>query len=311
MNRRQKLLARIDKSDFGMEVGAGYEPLLPKADGWNVLTVDHDDRETLVAKYRDSGHDVSRIEDVDVIWRGGPLHETVPEHVRGRLDFCVASHVLEHMPNPIAFFESCARLLKPRGILSLALPDKRYCFDFFQPISSTADFLHAWKLDARVHSGRAIFQQVAYSVFRDGSPTWGQTDRGGRLALVHSLAYSLERFRAAAETRDAPYEDCHAWRFTPSSFALIVLELSQLGLIEWSVDTQFPSSQCEFFVTLRNERPPPLAQDELDEKRLALLREGVREAAVQWRIMEPGAFDVRGRLQRAIQRVRRRFERRG
>ena len=28
----------------------------------------------------------------------------------------------------------------------------------------------------------------------------------------------------------APYEDCHAWMFTPASFALIILELGELGL---------------------------------------------------------------------------------
>jgi len=45
------------------------------------------------------------------------------------LDFVVASHVLEHMPFPLAALLSWHRALAPGGVLLLRVPDKRYSFD--------------------------------------------------------------------------------------------------------------------------------------------------------------------------------------
>ena len=45
------------------------------------------------------------------------------------LDFVIASHVLEHLPNPLGIFAECHRALVEGGILYLGLPDKRYTFD--------------------------------------------------------------------------------------------------------------------------------------------------------------------------------------
>jgi len=33
----------------------------------------------------------------------------------------------------VRFYQSLQRLVQPDGFLSLAIPDKRFCFDFFKP----------------------------------------------------------------------------------------------------------------------------------------------------------------------------------
>jgi predicted SAM-dependent methyltransferase len=45
------------------------------------------------------------------------------------LNFIVASHVLEHLPFPLAALESWYGLLAPGGTLLLRIPDKRFTFD--------------------------------------------------------------------------------------------------------------------------------------------------------------------------------------
>ena len=41
------------------------------------------------------------------------------------LDYVVASHVLEHVANPIAALAECYRVIRPGGILYLVVPDRR------------------------------------------------------------------------------------------------------------------------------------------------------------------------------------------
>ena len=78
-----------------------------------------------------------------MIWSGGDLAARFPPEARGSFDAILASHVLEHMPDPISFLTSAQQLLKPDGLVILALPDKRFMFDFFKPMTSTADWLTA------------------------------------------------------------------------------------------------------------------------------------------------------------------------
>jgi len=48
----------------------------------------------------------------------------------GSLDFIIASHVLEHLPFPLAAIRAWYEALSPGGALLIKIPDKRYTFDF-------------------------------------------------------------------------------------------------------------------------------------------------------------------------------------
>jgi SAM-dependent methyltransferase len=47
----------------------------------------------------------------------------------GTLDFLIASHVLEHLPFPLATLKTWHHALAPGGRLLIKVPDKRYTFD--------------------------------------------------------------------------------------------------------------------------------------------------------------------------------------
>src|SRR5262245_58047344 len=124
--RNEILLGPIDRSMQILEIGPSYNPVAPKWDGWNVKSIDHLSREALIEKYRGhAGVDVSCIEDVDFVWTDGDLSSAVPEELHGTFDALIASHVIEHAPDLLAFLGSIARLLKPQGVVALAIPDKR------------------------------------------------------------------------------------------------------------------------------------------------------------------------------------------
>lgn len=51
-------------------------------------------------------------------------------------DFVISSNCLEHVANPLRAVKEWIRVIKPNGIILLALPNKAYCFDHYRPITS-------------------------------------------------------------------------------------------------------------------------------------------------------------------------------
>ena len=49
------------------------------------------------------------------------------------LDFVIASHVLEHLADPLGFLVDIHRVLRPGGIAIVLLPDRRHTFDRTRP----------------------------------------------------------------------------------------------------------------------------------------------------------------------------------
>ncbi|SHN12563.1 Methyltransferase domain-containing protein [Roseibium suaedae] len=61
------------------------------------------------------------------------------------IDFIVALHMLEHVPDPVAILKHWASVLKPGGGIGLILPDYKYTWDARKDPSK---FGHKWNSDA-------------------------------------------------------------------------------------------------------------------------------------------------------------------
>src|SRR3984957_2773570 len=277
MTRTERLTRTFTKEMRLIEVGASYNPLIPRSAGWNTVVVDHANRAELLAKY----HDVlgfsaaENVEEVDFVWRDGSLIDAIPADLHGTFDGLIASHVGEHMPDLIGFFLATSRLLKPSGILVLALPDKRLCFDFFQPLTTTGHLL-----DARGrtrHSPGTLFDYLAYFTERGIADAW---NKGGPIEPFR-LPNTLEQARPRLPANpDGPYVDTHRWRFTPASFQLLILELNLLGEIPWDIERIESADAVEFHAWLQ-QRDVQLTADAVATRRLSLLRETVLETKEQ------------------------------
>lgn len=170
-DRRTSLLAGLDRSMRLVEIGGSHNPLGPRSD---VVVVDHDDRAGLVAKYEhEPDVDVSRIEDVDVVWTAGLLADAVPAERHGTIDAILASRVIEHVPDPVGFLQSVEQLLAPGGRLVLAVPDMRSCFDLLRAPATTGALVEAHVIGAGTHSLRSLFDFAAYSTVLDGAGCCG------------------------------------------------------------------------------------------------------------------------------------------
>jgi hypothetical protein len=211
----------------------------------------------------------------------------VPDHLRGSFDVLIASHVIEHTTDFVGFLESAEALLDASGTVVLAVPDTRYCFDYFRPLTTTGDILDAHAARRSRHTRRNLFNHTAYVVQNDGAIAWGQGPIE-RLELLHSLEEARNAFDAATDDPSSPYRDAHAWQFVPSSFALLLLETAALRETDWLVNRITPATGCEFYVWLKRggiAAAAALNPSELAARRLALLENVLLETGEQSRLL--------------------------
>lgn len=242
-SREDILLRGIDPTALGLEIGPSHRPIAPKRSGFNVRILDHLDASGLRTKYADQGIDTSAIEEVDYIWRGEPLEQLVDGV---RFEWIVASHVIEHVPDLIGFLNSCERILTPGGILSLAVPDKRYCFDCERENSSLARAIDAGLMKPVTHSPGAAAEYFLKVRRKGGKIAWKDGHRG-TLEPVHG---PQDAVRAMTMAKDGVYQDLHAWVFTDESFRQLIRDLRDLHLISLQERSFSRTQGCEFFVTL-------------------------------------------------------------
>ena len=281
MNRSEILLRSLSKSSKVIEIGPSYNPLAAKRDGWNVFTVDHDDRDGLVAKYAGNPTvDTSRIEDVDYVWRGGSMLDVVPTAEHGIFDAFIASHVIEHTTDVITFLKAAESLVRPDGVIILAVPDKRKCFDLFRPPSTTSSALLAYHERRTRHTAATHFDSAALIANKDSDAGWTIDDtRQPRLAST--LSGMAEHWKLGLRP---DYVDAHNWIFVPASLQLMVLELSGLGYLDLRVEECMENPLTEFYSWLRRGKEQ-LSPDEMQTRRLDLLSRQTIELAEQTRQM--------------------------
>ena len=272
LGRNDKILAHLTRQMKILEIGPSYSPVIRRGEGWNVFSLDHMDAEGLRQKYAyDPVHNLSNIEEVDFVWREGPFDSAITEQHKASFDAIIGSHVIEHFPDLLGFLLAASRVLKPRGILSLVVPDKRFCFDFFQPLALTGDILQAHAEQRNRHTPKAAFNGFAYPIKSGGKMAWGP---GHTETLGFVFPNSLQEGQKVYDSQcdpSSPYLDVHGWYFTPSSFRLICLELNALGLLPFEEIGFFSTTEgCEFFVTLKKNEKPDTA--DLDERRMGLLK---------------------------------------
>jgi SAM-dependent methyltransferase len=244
--RKYKVFHALNKLGKGLEIGPSHNPIAPKKEGYDVQIVDHASAESLRSKYASHGLNLDNIEDVDFVSQGQPLSDLIGQ--TEFYDWIIASHVVEHIPDLIFFFQECGKLLKPDGIISLVIPDKRYCFDFFQPLTSTGGLLDSHQQRQRHPSPGKIFDHFSNACVKESSIAWAK-DSAGDLSLIHNISEAQAAWLDAHKV-DA-YVDVHCWRFTPSSFELIIQDLQQLKLINLGYKISFETSGCEFYVSLQ------------------------------------------------------------
>lgn len=245
-NRKDLLLSLFDATRLGLEIGPSFNPLVSKAEGYNIEILDHLSADNLREKYKNAPNvDLSKIEEVDYVSDGGSILKLI-----GKLqhyDYIIASHVIEHTTDFLGFISDCEQLLNDKGILVLAIPDNRFAFDCLRPYSTTGQILQAHLEKRQRHTPGQVFDEVAYNCRRDGEIAWNNCDSGS-LSFFRPLSDAKAMFEELQQ-HDA-FFDIHAWQFTPSSFRLIMNDLFEIGAIRLRENSFHETVGHEFIISL-------------------------------------------------------------
>lgn len=224
-----------------LEIGPFANPAVrgPNVKYFDVLSTEMLRRRALAHKL-----DADRCPHIDFVSVTGDLAV-----VAEQFDAVVSSHAIEHQPDLIEHLIGVARILKPGGRYSLAVPDKRYCFDHFIAESTIADVLDAGARKLRFHDIASVIQHIALTTHNDSVRHWN----GEHGEPVYKSA--PERIRDALNTSlhsPGVYIDTHAWQFVPASFREIMQTLFDLGFSPFRVMRVYPTirDSIEFYAIL-------------------------------------------------------------
>jgi SAM-dependent methyltransferase len=151
-------IAKRYLSGEGIEIGALHNPL-PVPRSAHVRYVDRLPVSKLRAHYPELEQEP--LVEVDILDDGERL-ATIAD---SSLDFVVANHFLEHTQDPVGTLTNAFRVLRPRGVLYLAVPDKRHTFDSDRPVTPFEHLLRDFDQGPQV-SRRDHFEEWARLVDR-------------------------------------------------------------------------------------------------------------------------------------------------
>lgn len=247
--RRQRILADINVATAkGVEIGPLVNPIVARSDG-PVRYVDHATTPELRLKYAaDPNVDETRIVEIDAVWGDATLAEALGGEQS--VDYVVASHVVEHVPDLITWLAEIETILKADGSLRLAIPDRRFTFDYFRRESGLSDVLDAWLRKARKPLPFHILDHFANISEMDLVRAWQGGIRREDFKPLHASQIAVTVANAALV--NGSFHDSHCWVFTPRSFGELMSRLAADGYVRYActhfIDT--PYMDHEFIVAL-------------------------------------------------------------
>lgn len=130
-NNWRVFLANKYLTGKGIEIGPAEHPLA--VPHWAKVTyVDEISTKDLIKRYPYLKH--HSLVHIDVVDDG----QTLSNFKDNSQNFIIANHFLEHVIDPIKTIRNFYRVLKPGGIIYMAIPDKRFTFDKLRPTTPLA-----------------------------------------------------------------------------------------------------------------------------------------------------------------------------
>ena len=252
MDRWHALTAPLNLRGTGLEIAPYFNALLDKAKH-DVRYVDCIDNDTIIKKAAENPGSVGReIPRIDWVWTPGKrLRSCIPAHVA--FDYCVATHVMEHVPDTIGWLNQIFEVMHDGAVLALALPDRRYGMDYYRRETTLGDLVGNW-LHAPSRPTTAQVVDFLSQAFYDTRPPpdhrmFDVSQPFAAAPRHYSDGQALDF--AALSHRDGIYLDVHCTVWTPASFVEVMSRVIGMGLINAQLSEPIgrnPSSGWDEFI---------------------------------------------------------------
>lgn len=251
MERKKRILHSIDiKNGKGLELGPLTKPILSKSKA-DVYYVDHIDAASLKKKYKDEPVELDKIVDVDFPLNGRSLPEAVGNK---KFDYVLASHVFEHIPDPVTWLQDIEKVLHTGGILSLVIPDKRYTFDVSRRETLFPEIMGAY-FDKLTRFTSAMVYDFAINCKEemDTALAWDNPEKFKNAPT----RWDSKTVNDMCRKNLTDYVDCHCFVYTPASFIEILRVLMEEKLLNYEIAYFLPTQayELEFYVSLKKIDP--------------------------------------------------------
>jgi predicted SAM-dependent methyltransferase len=250
---KQELLAELQASGRVLEIGPFDQPIVR---GAQVKYFDVMDQQALIERARDCGRNQEGCPHIDYVSDRGDLSVITDE----KFDSVISSHCIEHQPDLIRHLNQVFDILQPGGKYFVIVPDKRFIFDHYVPVTRVSEVLAAHMEARQVHTAASIITHFSETTHNSPMRHWLGFHRPLRATSPH-----VERLRRVLELAGAgksEYVDVHGWFFTPHSILAILKMLSQVDMIGLNVERVYgtPFGSNEFFTVLQKQTNCELAK---------------------------------------------------
>ncbi len=249
----EKILYGLDVGKLaGIEIGPLASPVVSKETG----QVDYVDRATTeeIKKWYSKAEAVAQdqIVPIDYVWGDQTLAEATG--AEENYDYCIAAHVIEHVPDLIGWLKEISSILCVGGIASFAIPDRRFTFDFLRPPSVPADLIDAYLRKLRKPSVRHIFDHFSSFAEIDIEDVWSADFDPQTIKPANDPNRAYTACLNAVE--NDIYIDSHCWVFTVESFLRLLEVLSRLNLLDFRIQRFFEVEKYMFEFVVQLEKLP-------------------------------------------------------
>jgi len=229
-------LKNIDLEKRILEIGPLFSPNIKKENCKNVFYADIRTTEEVKELYKD--HKTvpnDEIVDIDYV-----IRDSYYECFNGieKFDYVVLTHVIEHIPQLISYFQDIATIMNTNGKICLTIPDKRYCFDHFRCPTSFSECYDIYKRGIKNLPYR-VLDQVISSTINDPVYWWNNIT-----SYEHLPNDRYKNEGIYQQAINGKYIDVHFSVFTPETFLIFIYNMVEFNL--------FPYRCVEFYTTEEN-----------------------------------------------------------
>ena len=241
-------LAQLQPNGVGLEVSPYFDPFMPKSQ-FNVLYTDYIGTEEIRAKAAQNPDLWDReIPAVDFVWTpGAPLAQCAPADAM--FDYAIASHVMEHVPNPIGWLNEVLSVIKVGGRVALFLPERRANADYFRQETQFHHLVQWWMEQPSVPTPGQILDFMVHSFSLRHGMLVDWSAPGGPVGVERAYSDAEALSTSTFVHNEGSYVDIHCTVWNAETFKAIFEHVVAAGLLNVSVG-EVHGEEAEFVVVL-------------------------------------------------------------